>query len=189
MTEERKDQSKQPEPEAKPPVDVLSEQAADQSTDAGTDPVEALRRDRDDLFARLQRVSADYQNYIRRSQQQQADAVDFAVGDALKSFIPALDLFDRALGEKAEDHPGLLNLLSGVRMVRDELIRLLRAQGVEQTLAAPGDPFDPHQHAAMVQLKAPGVAPGHVAAMLQPGYRFKTRVLRPVQVAVAPPQE
>jgi molecular chaperone GrpE len=147
--------------------------------------VEALAQERDELFAQLQRVSADYQNFIRRSQQNTADSIGVAKGDLLRSLIPVLDHFDHALSSKPESEDGQ-RLYDGVRIVRDELMKVLEQAGVKRIDVQPGDPFDPHLHEAMMRQPAEGVEPNHVSATLQPGYVFGERTLRAAKVAVAP---
>src|SRR5687768_4754313 len=84
----------------------------DPETEAGTGAVaengqdelrrrlEALQQERDELFGRLARVSADYQNFQRRSEQNLADSLNFARGDLLRLFIPVMDHFDTALSRE-----------------------------------------------------------------------------------------
>ena len=160
------------------------EEAAAQFEEADQ-AMEALRRERDDLFARLQRVSADYQNSMRRADQKLADAVDLARGDMLKGFIPVLDHFDRALQAEPSSEDAR-SLARGMAMVRDELLKVLQHAGVERVDTAQGEPFDPHRHEAMLRQPAEGVRPNHIAAAFEPGYVYKGRTLRPAKVAVAP---
>lgn len=147
--------------------------------------VEALQEERDEMFARLARVSADYQNYQRRAEQNLADSVNFARGDTLKLFIPVLDHFDTALSREPKSDDGKA-LYEGVRIVRDELLKALQCAGVERIEVKPGEPFDPHRHEALMRHQAEGVEPHHVTMMMQPGYVYKNRTLRPAKVAVAP---
>lgn len=149
------------------------------------DALAALQKERDDLFGRLQRLSADYQNFQRRSEQNMGDSLSFARGDLLRLFIPVLDHFDTAISRKPESPDGQ-QLYEGVRIVRDELMKALQQSGVERIEVKPGDPFDPHLHEAMMRQPAEGVAPHHIALCLQPGYVYRGRTLRPAKVAVAP---
>ena len=146
---------------------------------------EALQRERDELFERLQRVSADYQNYMKRAQQNLADSINLAKGDLAKQFIGVLDHFDSALSQAPEGEEAK-RLYDGVRIVRDELLKVLEGVGVERIDVEPGEPFDPNIHEALLRQPAEGVEPGRVSAFYQPGYRLGDRVLRPAKVAVAP---
>lgn len=144
----------------------------------------SLQEERDDLYSRLQRVSADYQNYMRRAEQKIYDSVELARGDLLKDFIPVLDHFDRALEHETATEDGKA-LRDGLQMVRDELLKVLANAGVERIDPQPGDPFDPHQHEALYQQPTSEIEPNHVASAYQPGYVYGNRTLRPAKVAVA----
>lgn len=170
MSEE---QSQQEQPQSQP---------AEESVSAELD---ALRKEKDELFARLQRLSADYQNYQKRSEQNRVDSVQLARGDLLRLLIPVLDHFDTALSQEPQSEDGR-NLYQGVKIVRDELTKLLQQSGVERIEVKPGDAFDPHQHEALMRQPAEGVEPHHVSMVLQPGYVYRGRTLRPAKVAVAP---
>ena len=158
--------------------------AADAHADAD-DPLATLQVERDELYERLQRVSADYQNYMRRSQQNLAQSVELARGDLAKQFIPVLDHFDNALAEPPTSDEAV-KLYEGLRIVRDELLRVLQGAGIERIDVEVGQPFDPNIHEAMLRQPAEGVEPNSVSAFMQPGYRHGDRTLRPAKVAVAP---
>lgn len=146
---------------------------------------EALQRERDELFERLQRVSADYANYIKRSTQNLSDSIEFARGDLMRQLIPVLDHFENALGvEPAGDDAKTLR--DGVKIVRDELRKVMQMAGVEKIDADVGDAFDPTIHEAMLRQPAEGVKANCVSMVFSPGYRFGKRTLRPAKVAVAP---
>jgi len=150
-----------------------------------TDPQESLQAERDELYERLQRLSADYQNYMKRAAQNLADGVELARGDLLKQLIPVLDHFDNALAAEptAEEAKSLHD---GLRMVRDELLKVLRDNGVERVEPEIGEAFDPERHEAMYRHPAEGVEPNHVTQAMSPGYMFGRRILRAAKVAVAP---
>ncbi len=149
------------------------------------DPKVALQAERDELYERLQRVSADYQNYIRRSAQSLADSVELAKGDLAKQLITLLDHFDNALAKEPKDEEARA-LYDGVKIVRDELLRVLKNAGVEPLGVRVGDPFDPELHEAMMRQPVEGVDPNHVSMVMQTGYQHGSRTLRPAKVAVAP---
>jgi molecular chaperone GrpE len=187
MAEDREKQ--QPEEQTQP---SSADQPPDEEPQAdepeSADERSALEQEKQELFERLQRVSADYQNYMKRSEQGRTDAVNLALADALKAFLPVLDHFDRAL-ETTVDSDDAKALHQGMRIVRDEFLKALQQVGVERLEVEPGEVFDPHRHEALMRQPAEGVEPNHVTAQLQPGYVFRGRVLRAAKVAVAPAEE
>ena len=179
-----------------PPSDVDALDAAAASQDAGADEASAdqpltpdeelqhLRGELDQVNQRLLRVSADYQNFVRRAQQNLADARRQQVMDIAKALVTVLDHFDRAL-EVDVENTAAQSLLDGVQIVRDELLRTLEQFGVARLEVNAGDPFDPNRHEALMRQAAEGVEADHVVAQLQPGYILDDKTLRPAQVSVA----
>jgi len=102
--------------------------------------------------------------------------------------IPILDHFDLALNQD----PGKVaaeQIVAGVRVIRDELMRVLQNHGVSLIHPEPDDEFDPTRHQAVVQAKDADVRPGHIAATLQSGYALNDRAVRPAMVSVRPAEE
>lgn len=154
---------------------------------AGDPPDEwtALQNERDELYARLQRVSADYSNYMKRAQSNLNESLELSRGELIKQLLPVLDHFDNALGQH-EPNEETQGLYDGMRIVRDELLRVLTNNGVQRIEPSVGEPFDPNQHEAMMRQPAEGVEPNHVSGVMQPGYTMGSRTLRAAKVAVAP---
>ena len=180
------------------PTDTTDQSQA--QTDAGEQPeqpeeqpfeaeaaeptVEQLQKERDELEEKLYRVSADYQNYMRRAQQNVTTAQQQQLMDVAKSLVTVLDHFDHALQVDPETSSPK-QMLEGVQMVRDELLRTLQGHGIERVDAEVGETFDPNRHEALMYQPTDEVEPDHVAAQLQPGYAIADKTIRPVKVAVA----
>lgn len=148
------------------------------------DEVEELRRQLGELNDRYLRVSADYQNFARRSEQNIKAAREFATRDLAGSILSVMDHFEHALNVDAETS-GAKAVLDGVRIVRDELIKVLESYGVSKMPVEPGEPFDPNRHEAMMRTAAEGVDSGCIVMVLQPGYMIGEKTLRPAKVSVA----
>ncbi|HTK70423.1 MAG TPA: nucleotide exchange factor GrpE [Candidatus Eisenbacteria bacterium] len=140
--------------------------------------LERLRGREDELL----RALAEQQNVVRRRRQEMESSVQFAQESLVKDLLPVLDDFERAL--KAMDGAVSDSMRAGVALVYDRLVRILTAQGLEP-IRPLGEPFDPTLHDAIAQDPAPDHAPGTVVEVAQPGYRFKSRVLRHAKVVVA----
>jgi molecular chaperone GrpE len=146
--------------------------------------VEALRAERDELFDRLQRLAAEFDNFRKRSARDQAAFVARANERLVNELIPVLDDLGRAL-EAAEKHEEA-KLEDGVRLVHRALATLLAKEGL--TEIETNGRFDPHVHEAL--LSQPSDAEeGSVIEVVQKGYRLGDRVLRPARVVVAAPME
>jgi molecular chaperone GrpE len=162
----------------------------EQATEQPAQPtLEQLQQERDDLEDRLKRVSADYQNYMRRAQQNVTTAQQQQLMEVAKSLVTVLDHFDHALQVDPQT-TSPEKMMEGVEMVRSELLRVLQNHGVQRVEAEVGEPFDPNRHEAMMRQPTSEVEPDHVAAQIQPGYALDEKTIRPAKVAVAqPPQD
>ena len=140
----------------------------------------ALQAERDDLFDRLQRLAAEFDNFRKRSLREQAAMSTRANERLVKELLPILDDLGRAL-EAASQHEEA-KLEEGVRLVHRELVEALGKEGLVEIET--NGRFDPHVHEAL--LSQPSEADeGSVIDVLQKGYRLGDRVLRPARVVVS----
>ncbi len=146
-----------------------------------------LQAERDDLLARLQRVSADYMNYQKRVQRERDDYLGFARADLIKALLPVLDDMERALEVARENHGEDDGFFKGIQLVHDKTLEVLGRFGCT-VIQAVGKPFDPDKHSAIMQQPSDEHEPQTVIQEVQKGYMFGGRALRPsgVVVAVAP---
>lgn len=155
-------------------ADVTGESAAAESE------VQKLKAELDSLRDRLARAQAEFDNARKRAAKEQQEFRDYAVADAIKSMLPAMDSLERALQAKAD----AAELRSGVELIHKQLLAALAKLSVNP-IASKGQPFDPRYHEA-IEMVETNDAPDHqVIEELQRGYRFKDRLLRPAMVKVA----
>lgn len=143
--------------------------------------VEKLRKERDQYLDRLARLQAEFDNFRKRNAREQQDYRDYAVVDALKSFLPILDSLDRAAKSGAQD---LAQIRSGIELIDRQFHDALSKLGV-QPIPAEGQPFDPNLHQAIAMEETDEAPDNTVIGELQRGYRIKDRLLRPAMVRVA----
>ena len=147
---------------------------------ASDEELQKLRSERDSLLDRLARAQAEFENARRRSSKEQQEFRDYATVDTIKSLLPVLDSFERALRVKSE----AADFRGGVELIYKQLQDALAKLGV-RPIPATGEPFDPHYHEA-IEMVETNDAPDHeVLEELQRGYKFKDRLLRPAMVKVA----
>lgn len=142
--------------------------------------LEKVKAERDSLLDRLARMQAEFDNARKRSAKEQQDFRDFALADTIKSLLPVVDNFERALQAKSE--PG--DFRSGVELIYKQLQDVLTKLGV-QPITAKGQPFDPRFHEAIEMVETPDADDHEVLDEWQRGYKFKDRLLRPAMVRVA----
>jgi len=156
----------------------------------GKDSITRIAAERDDLLERLQRVSADYLNYQKRSQRDVAQAREFANEQLIKSLLPVLDDMERALSAAQANHRQDDPMLSGMQLVHDKSLETLGRFGLE-VIEAVGKEFNPDKHSAMMQQPSDDHPPQTVLQELQKGYLLKNRTIRPSAVIVSetPPDQ
>ena len=148
--------------------EVVTEAAPDQEID----PVAVLTAD-------LQRLQAEYANYRKRVERDRALAHELAIGSVLTEFLSVIDDIDRA-----EAHG---ELSGGFKSVADQISTITTRIGLEQ-YGTEGETFDPNIHEALMHETSADVAVPTATKILQPGYKFKDRILRPARVSVTDPE-
>jgi molecular chaperone GrpE len=156
-------------------------------TEIPRDPeaVEAEIRRLRDREEELLRAVAEMTNVQRRRKTEAEQTIRYAQESLIRELLPVLDDFERALAAM----PGTPHdpLHAGVELVRDRMMKILEKEGLVLIPSA-GQPFDPNLHDAIGERVAPpGVAPGTVLDVAQPGYALNDRVLRHAKVVVAGP--
>ena len=171
-----------------PTLDPENSMEAELDEEAAAELVEAdlaqLEGERAELMDVLRRVQADFENYRKRVQREQAVLVERANARLLEELLPVLDSFDGAVSSLAGSTGGdtdVEKLRNGVLGIHAQLVAVVQKNGLERIEAA-GAPFDPNEHEAVMQDEGEGEP--HVAQIMRSGYRLKGRVLRPAMVSV-----
>jgi molecular chaperone GrpE len=159
-----------------------SEQTA-ASAQATVDALTIAQRETADLKSKLVRWQADFQNLQRRAAREVLEARQNADADFAKSMLNVLDHFDAALSVDPTKVDAK-SLVDGIKITYDELKKVLANRGIE-SFDPTGQPFDPHQHEAVMQEASSNHAPMMVTQTFQPGYKIGDRVLRPAKVKVS----
>lgn len=131
------------------------------------------------LTSDLQRIQAEYSNYRKRVDRDRITANEITTAIVLSEFLPVLDDISRA-----EEHG---ELTGGFKAVADQLQTITTKLGLAK-FSDVDVPFDPNIHEALMHSTSPDVTETSVTQVLQPGYKFKDRVIRPARVAVTDPE-
>ena len=160
-------------------VDDVDPEALADSEVSGSTVDEDLVRERDEMRALAQRIQADFENYKKRVQRDQAETAERGTALLVEQLLPVLDNFDLAL-LSLEDADELVR--KGVELVYADFVAVLERAGLER-IPTDGTPFDPEVHEAV--LHEPGNGEPTVVETMRSGYRLKGRVLRPAMVKVS----
>ena len=131
------------------------------------------------LTADLQRLQAEYANYRKRVDRDRSVAAEFSIAAVLAELLPVLDDLDRA-AEHGE-------LTGGFKAVADRITATVERLGLTKFADAPVA-FNPEIHEALTHDVSKDVSEPTASKILQPGYKFKERVIRPARVAVTDPE-
>lgn len=149
---------------------------------AASSSVEQLQKERDDLYDRLLRKSAEFDNYRKRIERERKDFTEWAAADVLADLLAVMDDFDRALAAQAP--PEAQPYKAGVELIHKALADLVKKRGVTPVDTV-GTDFDPHRHQAVAYDVVEGAREGEVVEELRRGYMLGERLLRPALVKVA----
>src|SRR6185295_3709228 len=114
-----------------------------------SDEMLRLQNERNDLYERLARATADYKNSQKRMEGEFDQRLQYANSSLIKSLLPVIDNFERALAvdpAKAD----AASILKGMQIVHDQWLNVLKSQSVSEIAPKPGDPFDPAHHEALM---------------------------------------
>ena len=148
--------------------------AVDEALSEATEVVDEVAS----LTADLQRLQAEYANYRKRVDRDRASAADYSFAAVLSEFLPVLDDLDRA-----EQHG---ELTGGFKAVADRITAITNKLGLEK-FGDVGVAFDPAIHEALAHNTSADVSETTATEILQPGYKYKERVIRAARVAVTDP--
>ena len=123
---------------------------------------------------------ADLQNYRKRMEQERMEFVQFSTIKIITELLPILDNFTRAFAHVPEDVAGS-DWFKGTLAIEQQLVGIMRKQGVSEVPSAVGQPLDPKFHEAITT--GPGEE-GVVIEEYEKGYLLGERVIRPAKVKV-----
>ena len=171
------------------PVQVSAVEPLDEALQEGLDletlqaELQTAKSQADEYLDGWQRARAEFSNYKKRVEREQAEARDRIAGETLMRFLGVLDDLDRALKDRPSDGDAAA-WTEGIELIYRKLSALFIAEGIE-AIEAEGTPFDPVLHEALSHEDSQDHVEGQVIEVVRRGYRMGDRVLRPALVRVA----
>ena len=148
------------------------------------DELEGLRNQVEEFKDKYLRVLAEMENGRKRMLKERQEYVQYAIGDAISGFLPAMDNFESALGFASGYSDEVKNWAIGFQMILSQFNEALSSQGVEPIITK-GMLFDPHYHEAIEMIESDEVADGTIVEECTRGYKMADKTLRPARVKVA----
>lgn len=144
---------------------------------------EKLQKEVIELKDKFLRNQAELENFKKRLNEERIRERKYASIDVCKALLAPLDNFDLALKQEVKDK-ATINFLKGFKMIEDQLYNVLKDQGAVE-IEALNKEYDPNYHQAIMKEKIEGTKADLVVEVLQKGYMFKDRLLRPSIVKIS----
>ena len=159
------------------------ESSDDEITKSYEAKISGLSEQVKELNDRLLRKAAEFENYKRRTENDQLNLLNYAAEGFIIKLLPVIDDFERSLShiKDAEDISAIKN---GIKLVYDKFIKILKEAGV-QKMESVGKPFNVDQHDALMQQKNDSVPSHTVLQEVETGYIYKDKVIRHAKVIVS----
>lgn len=141
--------------------------------------VKRCEAERKEYLEGWQRAKADYINFKKDEGKRFEDMARFVTASIVEELLPVLDSFDLALA-----HGIPKEVERGIMLIRSQFEDVLRKRGIEEIHVKPGDVFDPAAHESIGEVEAEH-PPGTIADVVQKGYRFRERIMRPARVRLS----
>jgi len=145
--------------------------------------LDKARAEAADMKTRFLRSVADLENYRKRMARERQEIIRGAAASVIESLLPVLDNMKLGL-QAAENHPEAKDVVTGFKMVDDQLKKSLAEQGLEEILPD-GERFDPNLHECIAHQPSDDVAEDHVIQTVRAGYRLNDRLVRAANVIVS----
>ncbi len=165
-------------------VDMTEEKSVEETNETKLEEkIAQLEQEVADLKDKLLRKAAEFENYKRRTENDQLNLITFAAETFIQKLLPVVDDFERSL-EHIDEAQDINAIKHGLRLIYDKLMKVLDEQGVKK-IEAVGNPFDVDYHEALLQRPDDSVEPHTVLDEIEKGYTYKDKVIRHAKVIVS----
>ncbi|MDR1551386.1 MAG: nucleotide exchange factor GrpE [Holosporaceae bacterium] len=174
--------------------DSAENEIAQKSQEKWEDSARKLEEEIASLKDTLLRCIAESENLRRRLEKEKEEAIRYANSKFARDLLAVVDNFERvtanvtssaSIREKIEADTGLKALFDGILLCEKELLFAFKKNGISPIELKEGDAFNPAYHQAMCELDSPDGKAGVVMTVMQAGYIYQDRLLRPALVSVS----
>jgi molecular chaperone GrpE len=148
---------------------------------------EAKEEEAKETYDRLLRVSADFENYKKRSAREMEEFRKYANQSLLKEMLSVVDNLELAINSSNDKKKSDKHLIEGLNLTLNEILRVFEKFNVKP-IEAQGKAFDPAFHEAVMREETDDFPENTVVSEFQKGYLIHDRLLRPAMVVVAVPK-
>lgn len=171
------------------PAEFKTEETAGEGSVRELDEkIESLEQEAKDSYDKFLRISAEFENYKKRSLREMEDFRKYANETLLKEFLSIVDNLERAIQSASTENHSSNSIVQGVDLTLKEIFKIFERFGVTP-IESLEKPFDPAFHQAVLQEETEEHPDNVVLRELQKGYMIKERLLRPAMVVVSKAKE
>ena len=191
MSEENK--TKEEEQDLENPTSEKEEQVSESPKEkeeeviSPEDLIEKLNEEITDLKDQRLRAIAELENYRKRAEKDQSDALKYGISNFAKEIINIRDNIERAqssISEEAKNNEAIKSVIEGIDLIAQSVVSTFEKIGIKK-IESLNEKFDHNLHQAMMEIENDDLEPGTIVQELIPGYTLHDRLLRPAMVGVS----
>lgn len=147
------------------------------------DQVSKLTTEKEQIHEQLLRTMADFQNFRKRTQQEQGLIRQYATESLVLTLLPVMDNFERTVRASEAGAP-IESLITGVKATEKQFRFIIEQQGVTR-IDSVGKPYDSDLHEALGTVDTDKYPSDTIVEEIEPGYKMGEKVIRHAKVRVA----
>ena len=149
--------------------------------------IEKLNEEITDLKDQRLRAIAELENFRKRAEKDQSDALKYGISNFAKEIINIRDNIERAqssISEEAKNNEAIKSVIEGIDLIAQSVVSTFEKIGIKK-IKSLNEKFDHNLHQAMMEIENDDLEPGTIVQELIPGYTLHDRLLRPAMVGVS----
>tara|TARA_B100000035_G_scaffold230085_1_gene198258 strand:- start:409 stop:1089 length:681 start_codon:yes stop_codon:yes gene_type:complete len=168
-------------------INEKDEVSNENDNDSPENIIEKLNEEIQDLKDQRLRAAAELENFRKRAEKDQSDALKYGVSNFAKEIISIKDNIERAQSSISDDvrsNDDVKSVVEGLDLIAQSAVSTFEKIGIKK-IESLNEKFDHNLHQAMMEIENDQVEPGTIVQELIPGYTLHDRLLRPAMVGVA----
>jgi molecular chaperone GrpE len=175
------------------PTSEKEEQVLEETKDqeeaeiSSEDLIEKLNEEITSLKDQRLRAIAELENFRKRAEKDQSDALKYGISNFAKEIINIRDNIERAqssISDEAKNNEAIKSVIEGIDLIAQSVVSTFEKIGIKK-IESLNEKFDHNLHQAMMEIENEGLEPGTIVQELIPGYTLHDRLLRPAMVGVS----
>ena len=163
------------------------EQLKEKEASKAEEKITQLENEVAELKDKVLRKAAEFENYKRRTENDQLNLLTYAAESFIQKLLPVVDDFERSM-QHINDAQEVDAIKQGLKLIYDKFMKVLDEQGVKK-METVGQPFNVEYHDALLQKPDDSVEPHTILEEIEKGYMYKDKVIRHAKVIVSEDKE